>query len=511
MDKTKIKNLTDLIKSSAAEYGEKTFIKELKGKTLSEISFNKFYDGVKKLSGYLSGKYDDNVHAAVIGASSSEWLTAWFGVVCMGGAAVPLDANLPCEEIIDLLNRSDSSVFFYDKKYEKMIPEIKEKCPEVKEYVSLYERLPEIISESEPMEPKDVSPDSLAAISYTSGTTGKSKGVMLLHRNFIDNTMCQDDEATTEDVIMSVLPIHHIYCFTCDILCSLRYGTELCLNDSMLHIGQNLKLFRPTMVLFVPMIAETIYKQIKSAAAANPALTEKQIAAGVFGGRLTTVYSGGAYLRPELQKAYIDMGFHMAQGYGMTECSPRISTADKYDTECAGDVGIIVNGAEVKTEDGELMVKSQSVMAGYYKDEEETKKALTPDGWLRTGDLGYVDEKNRIFITGRKKNLIILSNGENVSPEELENKYAGAEFISEILVYSEDGVITAEIFPSAEYLKTHSTEDVESEFRTLTEKINKNVISSKSIHRLRVRDVEFEKTSSKKIKRDGQSKGRILK
>lgn len=510
MDKTKIKNLTDLVRASAAEYGDKTYIKELKAKNIIETSFNEFYRNVKKLHGYLSDKYDADVHTAVIGASSSAWLTAWFGTVCGGGAAVPLDANLPCEEICDLLNRADVTVFFYDKKYENMLPEIKEKCPEVKEYISFYERLPEILAESKEKELEDVPPDTLAAISYTSGTTGRSKGVMLLHSNFIDNAMCQDDEGTTEDVILSVLPIHHIYCFTCDILCSLRYGIELCLNDSMLHIGQNLKLFKPTAVLLVPMIAETIYKQIKSAAAANPALTEKQIGAAVFGGRLSTIYSGGAYLRPELQKAYIDMGFHMSQGYGMTECAPRISTANKYDTECAGDVGVIVNGAEVKTEDGEIMVKSPSVMAGYYKDEEETKKALTPDGWLRTGDLGYVDEKNRIFITGRKKNLIILSNGENVSPEELENKFAGTAFISEVLVYSEDGVITAEIFPDPDYLKSNSMEDVENNFRALVEKINKSVISSKTIHCLRIRDTEFEKTTSKKIKRNSQTKGRKI-
>lgn len=511
MDKTKIKTLQDLIRESAAEYGDKIFLKEKKGKEISEKSFNQFYDDACRTAGYISSRRDGDtpVHAAVIGGSSYAWLVSYFGTVIGGNTAVPLDALLSCEDICDLLNRSDSDIFFYDGRYEKMIPVLKENCPGIKKFISFDKELPEILENNSPAALPTVNPDALAAICYTSGTTGKSKGVMLLHSNLIDNAMCQDNESTPEDVVMSVLPIHHIYCFTCDILCSLRYGNELCFNDSMLHIAQNLTLFQPTIIMIVPMIAETIYKQIKAAAAAKPEIPMKAIAQSVFGGRLKTIYSGGAYLPPEVQKAYIDMGFQMAQGYGMTECSPRISTANRFDTECDGDVGVIVNGCQVKTVDGEILVKSPSVMAGYYKDEEATAEALTTDGWLRTGDLGYVDEKNRIFITGRKKNLIILSNGENVSPEELENKFAGIDFISEILVYSEDGVICAEIFPDSNL--NLSDEDVEKLFCETVEKVNKTVPSSKSIHRLRIRDTEFDKTTSKKIIRNQSVQGRLVK
>lgn len=512
MDKNKIKTLRDLVCGAAAEYGDKIFIKEKKGAELSEKSFSDFYGDVRRAAGFVLSKSEGGnpVHAAVIGPSSYAWLVSWFGTVCGGNTAVPLDALLPAPEIISLLNRSDTDIFFYDSRYEKMIPAIKENCPKVKEYVSFGEGLPKVLEENPPAELPGVSPEGLAAIVYTSGTTGKSKGVMLLNSNYIDNAMCQDGEASAEDVIMSVLPIHHIYCFTCDILCSLRYGAELCFNDSMLHITQNLKLFRPTIMLIVPMIAETIYKQLKAASAANPGVPIAAAAQVFFGGRLKTIYSGGAYLRPELQKAYIDMGFNMSQGYGMTECSPRISTANPEDKECAGDVGVIVNGCTVRIEDGEILVKSPSVMAGYYKDEAETAEALTSDGWLRTGDLGYVDGKNRIFITGRKKNLIILSNGENVSPEELENKFAEADFISEVLVYSEEGVITAEIFPDPNFCKDLSGEEIEKMFRDTVDGINKSVISSKTIHRLRIRSEEFEKTTSKKIKRSQSVQGRQI-
>lgn len=509
MNKNEIKTVAELVKKSAEEYGAKTFLKELIKGEVAEKSFEEFYADVRKFYGYIDGKYGREIHAAVIGPSSYGWLVSWFGTVCGGSTAVPLDAQLSCEDICELLVRSDTDIFCYDPRYEKMIPAVKANCPNVKECVSFAE-LAGLIENTEPKEFPNVPADRLAAIVYTSGTTGKSKGVMLLNSNYIDNAMCQDNEASPEDTILSVLPIHHIYCFTCDIMLSLRYGTTLCFNDSMMHIPQNLKRFAPTIMLIVPMIAETMYKQIKAAAAQKPEIPIAMIAQSVFGGRLKTIYSGGAYLRPELQKAYIDMGFNMAQGYGMTECAPRISTADPEDKSCAGDVGVIVNGCEVKTVDGEILVKSPSVMAGYYKDEKETAKALTPDGWLRTGDLGYADENRKIFITGRKKNLIILSNGENVSPEELENKFAGYDLVGDVLVYSEDSVITAEIFPSPEAAKGLSAEDIEKRLLEITDSVNKTVSTAKAIRRVLLRDTEFEKTTSKKIKRNQPRLGRKI-
>ncbi len=513
MNKNNIRTLQELVVASAEEYGDKVFLKEKHGKDVSEKSFNKFCSDVRKMTAWVNSVRGNGnpIKCAVIGGSSYAWLVSYFGTVCGGNTAVPLDAQLCSADISELLNRSDSEIFFYDARYENMVSEIKESCPNVREYVSFSDDLQKILDGNQPTEFTPVDPSALATISYTSGTTGKSKGVMLLNSNLIDNAMCQDNESTPEDVVMSVLPIHHIYCFTCDILLSLRYGNELCLNDSMMRIPQNLKLYRPTVILLVPMIAETMYKQIKAVSASKPDISLKEIANAVFGGRLRTIYSGGAYLRPELQRAYIDMGIQMAQGYGMTECSPRISTADRFDTECAGDVGVIVNGCQVKTEDGEIMVKSPSVMAGYYKDEQATAEALTSDGWLHTGDLGYVDEKNRIFITGRKKNLIILSNGENVSPEELENKFAGSDYISEILVYSDDSVICAEIFPNTDLYPDCSGEELERKFREAVDSINKTVPPAKAIRRLRIRDTEFEKTTSKKIVRRQSVQGRIIK
>lgn len=523
MDKTKISTILDLARESAKENGDRVYIREKSGKDILDKSFNDFYRDACRVCSFVNEVRGggEPIHAAVIGPSSYAWIVSWFGTVFGGNTAVPLDALLTPEGIIELLNRSDSSIFFYDARYEKLIPLVKQHCPAVVKYVCINRgtgaenpngdiELSAVLEKYAPNEPAPVSPDALAAISYTSGTTGKSKGVMLLNRNFIDNAMCQDGESDADGVVLSVLPIHHIYCFTCDILLSMRYGSQLCLNDSLMHIAQNLKLYQPTIMLVVPMIAKTIYKQIQAAAAAKPEIPVAAIANAVFGGRLKLMYSGGAYLSPELQKAYNDMGIRLLQGYGMTECAPRIACKPIDCLDLLEDVGTLVNGCTVKIEDGEILVKSPSVMAGYYKDPEETAKSLTPDGWLRTGDLGYVDEQNRLFLTGRKKNLIILSGGENVSPEELENKFDGLDIVSEVMVYDDDDVLCAEIFPNKDICGSMPEEELIKLIKEELVKINKTLPASKAMRRVRLRDAEFEKTTSKKLIRNQTSHGKII-
>lgn len=527
MDKTKISTILDLARESARENGNRVYIREKAGKVIRDKSFNDFYRDACRVCGFVNeGRGGgEPVHAAVIGPSSYAWIISYFGTVFGGNTAVPLDALLNTEGIVELLNRSDSSIFFYDAKYEKLIQLLKQNCPGVVKYVCINRSAPaespaespagdleltEILEKYAPNEPAPVSPDALAAISYTSGTTGKSKGVMLLNRNFIDNTMCCDNESDADGVVLSVLPIHHIYCFTCDILLTMRYGSQLCLNDSLMHIPQNLKLFQHTIMLVVPMIAKTIYKQIKAAASAKPEIPAAAIAHAVFGGRLKLMYSGGAYLSPELQKAYNDMGIRLLQGYGMTECAPRIACKPIDCVDLLEDVGTLVSGCSAKIEDGEILVKSHSVMAGYYKDPEETAKSLTPDGWLRTGDLGYVDEENRLFLTGRKKNLIILSGDENVSPEELENKLDELDFVAEVMVYDDDDVLCAEIFPNPDVCVKMPEEELVKLLKDAVAGINKTLPASKMMRRIRLRDAEFEKTTSKKLIRSQSVHGKAI-
>lgn len=472
--------------------------------TMDSSSLILFYTNVLQI--YCAKHYGTEMpkplHCAVIGATNSAYLTAYFCTACASHVIVPLDAQMKEADLCDHLFRADVQILFYDSRYAPMLEAVRKNCPKMKQTVALQDVenalcLSEILQQYTPLDWSPLDPKRCAAILFTSGTTGKSNGVMLSHENLIDNTMCQDGESSPKNVLLTVLPIHHVYCFTCDILLSLRYGATICVNDSMMHIVQNLKLFQPTIMLLVPMIAETIYKKLQAAAASSSASLQ-DLANATFGGKLYGLYNGGTYLNPDLAQAYMDLRIPIVQGYGMTECSPRISTGILSDP-CIGSVDTIVNGCTVRIVDGEIWAKSPSVMMGYYHNTEATAEALTEDGWLKTGDLGYVDDQNHLYITDRKKNLIILSNSENVSPEELENKFSGLDWLSEVLVYAEDGQITAEIYPNPAFEEASSRAETLRLFREQVEQINRTVSSAKAIRQLCVRETEFDKTTSKKF------------
>lgn len=339
-------------------------------------------------------------------------------------------------------------------------------------------------------------PDALCTIMFTSGTTGKSKGVMLSHRNLAENATCFDMKIPPRTTALSVLPIHHAYCLTMDFLKGLSIGADICINDSLLRVAKNIKLFQPNMVLMVPLMIETMAKKLEDAEGLPVDLVKKE----VFGEQFTTICSGGAYLNP----AYIDLfakyGVTIQQGYGMTECSPVISTNVSWNIR-KDSVGQLISNCEAKTVEEELWVRGSSVMMGYYKMPEETAQTLTEDGWLRTGDLGYVDQEGFVYLTGRKKNLIITKNGENVSPEELENKIGEHRLVQEILVRESEGVIEAEIFPDHEYAQKKEIKDIREVLQEVIDTYNQGAPAYKRVYRLKIRDTEFAKTPSKKIKR----------
>ena len=338
-------------------------------------------------------------------------------------------------------------------------------------------------------------PDSLCTIMFTSGTTGKSKGVMLTHRNMAENATCLDMKLPERSVVLTVLPIHHAYCLSMDILKGFSLGAILCINDSLLRVAKNIKLFQPNMILMVPLMIETMARKLEDAAGLPPELVRKE----VFGENLTTIFSGGAYLNPALIDLFEKYGITIQQGYGMTECSPVISTNLSWNIR-KDSVGQLMPNCQAKSVDGELWVKGSSVMMGYYKMPEETAEALE-DGWLKTGDLGYVDQDNFVYLTGRKKNLIITKNGENVSPEELENKIGENRLVLEVLVRENEGMIEAEIFPDYEYAKKQGIEDMRAALQEVIDQYNLNAPAYKKVYRLKVRETEFEKTPSRKIKR----------
>ena len=493
-----VKTLKDLVNNAAEKFGDEVWVREYKKKDFVEHSYKQFKDDCDKVGAWLEDKFPDRVHVAVTGLTSYEYLVAWFGIQASGNVSVPLDCANSAEKIADEINRSDSEVLFVDDKHENDLDTFKSLCPKVKYYVHIHKKmdnmlyLGDIINEYSDKTPSKSSTESdVTAILFTSGTTGLSKGVMLSNGNLIDNTTCEPDEGYHGFTRMTVLPVHHIFCFTCDILCSLWYGRTVCVNDSLMRIVKNLKIYRPTEVTFVPMIAGSILTRMNQLA--QNGADKIAIGKEVFGENFRVIYTGGAYLSPKIIEGYKEYGIPIAQGYGMTECSPRICAGVK-DCPEPESVGRIVPRCEVKIVDGEIWVKSPSVMQGYYKNPEETAKSLTSDGWLMTGDLGY-QKDGYVFITGRKKNLIILANGENVSPEEIENQFAYFAPIKEIVVYDKDGIITAEIFPNPDY----ESNDIKAEIQAKIDEVNDTFPPAKHIVNLVIRDKEFEKTASKKI------------
>lgn len=483
------------VKSSDAEGKKKVAVAS---KTYSELK-----NDSECFSAALARLGEQKSHIAILGASSYEWVVAYLGIVNSGSVAVPLDAQLPAEDLCDLLNRAEVTTLVYDESKAQVASAALKACPGLKHVVSISDEstvegaLPiwKLIGEQQPGFDHEPLPEDLATIMFTSGTTGKSKGVMLSHRNLAENATCLDMKIEPGTVILSVLPIHHAYCLSMDILKGMSLGSVICINDSLLRVAKNIQLFEPNMILMVPLMVETFAKKLEEVSWIPAPLVKTK----VFGKQFHTVCSGGAYLNP----AYIDMfkkyGITILQGYGMTECAPVISTNLSWHNK-VGSVGKLMPNCEAKTVDDELWVKGSSVMQGYYHMPQETAETLE-DGWLKTGDLGYVDEDGFVFLTGRKKNLIITPNGENVSPEEIENKLGENRLVQEVLVRDSEGVIEAEIFPDYDYAAKKKIKDMQSELQGIIDEYNKEAPLYKRVIKLKIREVEFEKNTTKKIKR----------
>ena len=402
-----------------------------------------------------------------------------------------------------LLDRADVTTLVADAARKDVAEGAKEHCPKLKHVVLMQQEehsdaalsLPQLLTEHQVAFDFEPQPDQLCTIMFTSGTTGKSKGVMLTHRNLAENAGSINMDLPERMVLLSVLPIHHAYCLCLDVLKAISLGSIICINDSLLRVMKNIQFFKPEMILMVPLMIETIAKKLED----NTLLPPKLVKNAVFGKQLTKISSGGAYLDPSYIDLFEKYGITILQGYGMTECSPVISTTRPWNIN-KNAVGQLIDNCEAKTVDGELWVRGSSVMQGYYKMPEETAATLE-DGWLKTGDLGYVDEEGFVYLTGRKKNLIITKNGENVSPEELENKLGVERLIQEVLVRENKSVIEAEIFPDYEYAKKKHIKDVRAALQEIIDQYNLQAPPHKKIYSLIVRETEFEKTPFKKIKR----------
>jgi len=497
-----IETLRDIVSYGAEQFGAQDAFRYKVGKEVEARTYADLNRDSMAVSRMVEAFRMKGRHIALIGTTSYQWIISYFGITNSGSVAVPIDVQLPAAAICDQLNRADVEMLIFDEIRADVAAAVEEHCPQIAHVVSMQGTvegvlsLPELLKENQGEFETEIDPDQLCTILFTSGTTGKSKGVMLSNRNLADNATMLDMKIPAGTVTMTLLPVNHVYCLTMDIVKGIYTGVTSCINDSIMRVARNMKLFQPELVLMVPLVIESIYKKLRDA---DPAIPKELLAKEVFGGKLHTICSGGAYLDPDYYDRFAEYGITILQGYGMTECSPVISTNLPWDNR-KGSVGRLMPNLEAKVVDDELWVKGSSVMMGYYKMPAETAKTLQ-DGWLKTGDLAYVDEDNYVYITGRRKNLIILANGENVSPEELENELSRSDLVKEILVREKDAVIEAEIFPDMEYVKKQGIEDVRGALQDLIDEFNKDMPVYKRIYSLVVRNVEFEKTAAKKIKR----------
>lgn len=484
------------------QYRDLAAVRWLVKKDVMQKTYGEVAADVKAIRKGLAAQGFDHKHISLIGTSSVEWITAYMSVVTTNNTAVPLDSALPAADLIDLINRSDSEGVFLDGTFVSLAEKILANCPNVRKIWMLTGDAPEGTEKvsdlaeagKDTADPEQPEEDDISMIVYTSGTTGKSKGVMLTQSNLYCNIEAVLYDMDPGLVFMSVLPVHHAFCLTMDWLNGFWMGAAISINDSLLHMVRNMSIYKPDVMLMVPLMVETIYKRLK---ALDGQVPPEILSKKVFGPNMKYIFTGGAHLDPYYIGEFAKFGIEVYEGYGMSECSPVISTS-KIGEGRPGSIGKPLPNVEIKFENGEILVRGTSVMKGYYKMEKETNETLK-DGWLHTGDKGYLDEDGYLFINGRVKNLIILSNGENISPEEIETKLALNDLISEIIVTGEDNMLTARIYPEPEAIENMSKEEVQDALQNILNDYNKNQPTYKQLSRLVIRENPFLKNSSKKI------------
>ena len=550
-----ITDLKNLVITSAESFGDKTLYIYKEDKTEKFFSYN---DNLKYMNYLGTALYEIGLmgkHIAIIGDTHPYYLTAYYAAVNGGGVAVPLDKELMDNEIINFMNISDVSAVFYTESFNNRLINYTDRLPNVEYFIPIYPATedlanPKVRSISELFEigrralengdnnyvNHEINIDSMCAVLFTSGTTGTSKGVMLSQRNLASNinAACAATIYDQTHTFVSVLPAHHSYEMTCGHFAITNLGSTVYINDSIKNVTRNFSVFKPNSLMLVPLFVETMHKRIWSEIE-RKGMTKKVRTAmklsnillkiGIdmrskffgqirdsFGGNLQSVVCGGAPISPQLIKDFYSFGILIFEGYGITECAPLVAV-NRLNKLRYHSVGIAVDCNEVKIDKtpnditGEICVKGDNVMLGYYKNETATKEAFTEDGWFRTGDIGYMDKENYIFITGRKKNVIILSNGKNVFPEEIEEHLSHCELIKECVVFgkenaNDDIVITAVIYPDYEKLENKSADEIYEAVKQNVNEINKKLPIFKQVREIKMRETEFEKTTSKKIKRN---------
>lgn len=558
-----ITDIRHMLRTSTELYGDNVAFRQRfeKNEPYREITYKQAFETVNALGTALTNKGLKGKRIAVIGENCYQWATSYLAVICGTGVVVPLDKELSAMELKQLVIEAEVSAVMFTKKYREIFKEMKTSGDtDIEILVDLTGddeeegifKWSNLVAEGRMLleggdrsfVETEIIADEMSELLFTSGTTGIAKGVMLSHKNICFDLMIAPTilNVNTWDIFFSVLPIHHTYEGTCGFLMPLYKGASIAYCEGLKYIVKNLAEVSPTMFLGVPALFETLYKTImrnvrkqgkeglvKKVMSVNKVtrkigldlnkLLLKDILK-VFGGRMRVLISGGAAIDPAILQFFNDLGFIAVQGYGLSECAPMGAlNPDNPKYMRNSSVGHILPGMQVKIVDkdedgiGEICLKGDNVMLGYYKNPEETARAVR-DGWFYTGDQGYVDEEDFIYITGRKKNVIIASNGKNVFPEELEYYLSLSPFIAESMVWgaederSGDIVIVAAIRPETDDIRETLGDEKADDPETVKEllwkevdKVNEQMPMFKKIKKIVVRNEEFEKNTSKKIKR----------
>ena len=554
-DYMKITDLKDMLKKSGKKYADNIAyqIKTKEG-TYQNITHREVRQMIDALGTALMDMGLKDKRIAVIGENRFEWEIAYLSIVCGTGIVVPLDKSLPDNELKNLIERSGVEAIFYSQKYEKTLEEAKkEGVGKLKHLISmdLEHHTNGNYSEKELMETgkkliqlgnkqfieAKIDNQKMSIMLFTSGTTSASKIVALSHNNLCSNLMdiASVLDVDENDVFLSFLPLHHVFECTVGFLFALYKGAKTVFCDGIRHIPDNMKEYQVTVMASVPAIYERIFKMIrrqlekqgklqeileKEEQYRNSSREEKKQAFqeihDMLGGKVKLLISGAASLDSEIEEKYQLLGLHLVQGYGLTETSPVVAIGSN-PYHKIGSIGKAVPSVEVKIMNpdkngmGELMVKGPSVMLEYFENRSETKKALV-DGWFYTGDLAKIDEEGYIFICGRKKSVIVLKNGKNIFPEEMENLLNRIEGVEESFVFGKqmsedknDIKIFAKVIYNQEIVEnTYKVKGEKEIYHALNEKIkeiNKTMPHYKAIRGMILSQEPLIKTTTNKIKR----------
>lgn len=559
-EQTQYKTIKEVFNRSTKEYAELPFILEkFKPKeAFTTITYKEFGEDVNGLGTGLVEKYNlKDTRIIIIGENTYHWYVSYMAMLCGAGIAVPVDKELPENEIENVIKRAKASAVIYSCKKKEVIKKIEDKLPEVKYFIQMNSDDPlngrevglnEIIKQGKELiksgnkkfEDIQIDPEEFKVLIFTSGTTSNSKGVMICNRNLAENINAVSAyvKLTPQDRLMSILPLHHTYESTIGFLLPFAVGASISVCQGLKYIVPNLQETNPTAMLTVPLLVENLYKKIN----ANIKKSKKDgmvnsmihvtnalknigvdIKRKVFneiyqnlGGKIRIIVSAAAPIDPKIGKWIEDIGISFLQGYGLTETAPIAALTPDFKPK-VGSAGKAVTCAELRIDnpnekgEGEVLIKSSTVMLGYYEDKEATDEAIV-DGWFHSGDVGYLDDEGYLYITGRSKNVIVTQNGKNIYPEEIELMLAKIPEIAECMVYGkeEEGnkelIISAKVIPNYEEIEEKHGKDLTKEqihdiIWQEIKNVNKKLTSYKAIKNLEIKEDEFEKTTTMKIKR----------